>query len=97
MIKSIFDGLDTDEIEIEDQGFYLDGYECEVFYDVYLWNGPRTARTNEVTWEGTTICPIPSIDEDEHLDRKGFAQEIRRHIENALNDEERIGPVYVTC
>lgn len=97
MSASIFDGVDLSEVEIDNQHFFETGYECEVYYDVYAWNPARTDRTTDIIWAGSTVCPIPFIDENEYLDKSKWAAVIRAEIQKALDDEDRIGPVYVTC
>ena len=96
-IMDVLSGLDIDQIEIEDQGFFEDQYEVEIYHDVYEWNAARTDRTGQVIWQGDTVSPVPYIDEDENLDINQFAAAIRRQVEKSLNDPERIGPVYVTA
>lgn len=92
----IFDGLDMDQIEVEDEGFFPE-YEVEVYHDEYAWNAARTDRTNDVVWEGRTVSPTQFLNEDGSVDAESFAAEIRGEIEKSLNNEDRIGPVYVVC
>ena len=93
----LLEGFDRDLIELEDQGFFEDDYECEVYYDVYEWNGARTARTSDITYAGSTISPVPYLDENEVLDKQAFINAIRHQIQKAIDDEERLGPVYVVA
>lgn len=96
-LKRVLDGFDLDQIELEDEGFLDDGYEVEVYYDVYKWHPSGTYRTNDITYEGSTVSPIPYLDEDENLDVDKFISAIRRQIIKAIEDEDRVGPVYVIC
>ena len=93
----LLEGFDRDLIELEDQGFLDDTYEVEVYYDVYEWNGARTARTGNVIWQGSTISPLSYIDEDEDIEKEKFIAAIRQEIQKAIDDEERVGPVYVVA
>ena len=96
-LKRVLDGFDLDQIELEDEGFLDTGYETEVYYDVYEWNGARTARTSDITYAGSTISPVPYLDENEVLDKQAFINAIRHQIQKAIDDEERLGPVYVVA
>lgn len=95
--SSVIDGLDLDQIDIDDQGFYEDSYEVECYYDVYKWHPSGTYRTNDITYEGDTISPVPFLDEDGSLNQLEFDSAIRRQIVKAIEDEDRVGPVYVIC
>lgn len=93
----ILDGLNLDEVEIDDQGFYEDDYEIECYYDVKEYNAERTDYTGGITFDGSTINPFDHYDENGNLNQKGFDSAIRQEIQKAINDEERLGPVYVVA
>lgn len=95
--SSVIDGLDLDQIDIDDQGFYEDRYEVECYYDVYKWHPSGTYRTDDITYAGSTVNPVPYLDENENLDVDKFDSAIRRQIIKAIEDEDRVGPVYVIC
>ena len=96
-LKELFDGVNLNEVEIEDQGFFLDNYEVECYWDVKEWNAERTDYSGHIIWEGSTINPFDHTDEDGYMIRSDFATAIRRQIELGLDDENRVGPVYVVC
>lgn len=96
-IMDVLSGLDIDQIEIEDQGFFEDSYEVECYYDIKEYNDSRTNYTGRVVFEGNTINPFDHTDETGGLDVDMFANAIRQEIKKAINDPERIGPVYVTA
>lgn len=95
--STVIDGLDLDQIDIDDQGFYEDDYEVECYYDVREYNGPRTDYTGDLIVEGSTINPFDFFNENGDLIQSKFDSAIRRQIEEALDNEDRVGPVYVIC
>ena len=96
-LKRILDGFDLDQIELEDEGFLDTGYETEIYYDVYEWHPSGNYRTNDITYAGSAISPVPYLDENEVLDKQAFINAIRHQIQKAIDDEERLGPVYVVA
>lgn len=96
-LDKVLEGFDLDQIELEDEGFLDDDYEVEVYYDIYEWHPSGNYRTNDITYAGSAVSPVPYFDEDENLDVDKFISAIRREIQKALDDEDRVGPVYVAA
>lgn len=94
---AIFEGLDLNEIEIENEGFFIEGYEVEVYWDVKEWNDQGTDYTGRITWEGNAVSSQPHATQAGDIDYSAFAADIRKVINQGLKSEDRVGPIYVAC
>lgn len=93
----IFEGIDPDLIEIENEGFFEEGYDVEVYWDIKEWNDQGTDYTGRITWDGNSVSSGPHTTQDGDLDFSAFAADIRREIQKGIDHEDRVGPVYIVC
>ena len=94
--SALIEELGSDNIDIEDQGFFPD-YEVECYHDAFKWHPSGNYRTDDIIVEGSTLCPIPYLDENECVDEDKFFAAIRREIQKGIDNEDRTGPVYLVC
>lgn len=94
----VIEKFDADLIEVEDEGFFDDEYEVEVFWDAKEWNDVGTDyKSDSVVWHGNAVSPIPYLDEDGNLNKEKWIAAIQREIQRGIDDEDRVSVIYVSA
>lgn len=94
-LNDLLNGIDADLVEIQDDDRLKDGYEVEVYYDVYQWHPSGNYRTSDTILEGDSISPIEFIDAAGNIDNFAFIEAIRQKIRMAIESEDRASIVEV--